>query len=232
MDEEAAFLRAIQANQSDATAKLVYADWLDERGHHDKAEYLRLAPGPHLESAQAQARRHALERVLSVWVGLVNGVVPVWDAATMYGIGRLHGLFAGYGVLSGGLSNRMYHFGAELCPHPGSIAELIANHYAADRTGKMADWEADVRTTLNGFLFEEYGTESPAPPHARLAFLASRGRDALLDDVMRHIRGVINPTTDWHVDAPPTDGINIQYRVVMVLEASDRVLLLNFISSG
>jgi hypothetical protein len=54
----------------------------------------------------------------------------------------------------------------------------------------------------------------------------------LLDDVMRHIRGVINPTTGWHVDAPPTDGINIQYRVVMVLEASDRVLLLNFISSG
>lgn len=42
MSEEAAFLEALKANPADDTARLVYADWLDEHNKHDKAEYLRL----------------------------------------------------------------------------------------------------------------------------------------------------------------------------------------------
>ena len=43
--DEAAFLAAIRARPADDTARLVYADWLDERGDADavaKSKYLRL----------------------------------------------------------------------------------------------------------------------------------------------------------------------------------------------
>jgi uncharacterized protein (TIGR02996 family) len=42
MSDEAAFLDALAANPADDTARLVYADWLDEHGEPAKAEYLRL----------------------------------------------------------------------------------------------------------------------------------------------------------------------------------------------
>jgi len=45
MSDEAAFLRAIQANPKDDAPRLVYADWLDERGDEHssrKAAFLRL----------------------------------------------------------------------------------------------------------------------------------------------------------------------------------------------
>ncbi len=41
MSEEAAFLMALKANPADDTARLVYADWLDEHDQPHKAEYLR-----------------------------------------------------------------------------------------------------------------------------------------------------------------------------------------------
>lgn len=41
MSDEAAFLEAIRANPADDTARLVYADWLDERGD-PRAEFIRL----------------------------------------------------------------------------------------------------------------------------------------------------------------------------------------------
>jgi uncharacterized protein (TIGR02996 family) len=42
VSDEAAFLDALAANPADDTARLVYADWLDEHGEPAKAEYLRL----------------------------------------------------------------------------------------------------------------------------------------------------------------------------------------------
>ena len=41
MSDEAAFLDALRANPADDTTRLVYADWLDERGD-DRARYVRL----------------------------------------------------------------------------------------------------------------------------------------------------------------------------------------------
>ncbi|VTR94454.1 unnamed protein product [Gemmata massiliana] len=41
MSDEAAFLAALKANPVDDTARLVYADWLDENGEPVRAEYLR-----------------------------------------------------------------------------------------------------------------------------------------------------------------------------------------------
>ena len=49
------FLRAICANPEDDTARLVYADWLDENGAPERAEFVRLqvalAPYPRLYNA-------------------------------------------------------------------------------------------------------------------------------------------------------------------------------------
>lgn len=42
MSDEAAFLEVLKANPADDTARLVYADWLDEHNEPQKAEYLRL----------------------------------------------------------------------------------------------------------------------------------------------------------------------------------------------
>ena len=42
MDDEAAFVDALRAAPGDALARLVYADWLDERGD-PRAEFLRLS---------------------------------------------------------------------------------------------------------------------------------------------------------------------------------------------
>lgn len=42
MSEEAAFLEALKANPADDTARLVFADWLDEHDQSGKAEYLRM----------------------------------------------------------------------------------------------------------------------------------------------------------------------------------------------
>jgi uncharacterized protein (TIGR02996 family) len=42
MSEEAAFLEVLKANPADDTARLVYADWLDDHNEPAKAEYLRL----------------------------------------------------------------------------------------------------------------------------------------------------------------------------------------------
>jgi uncharacterized protein (TIGR02996 family) len=40
-DEEAAFMATIRDHASDFTPRLVYADWLEERGVFDRGEYLR-----------------------------------------------------------------------------------------------------------------------------------------------------------------------------------------------
>jgi uncharacterized protein (TIGR02996 family) len=45
MSEEQSFLDALAANPADDTTRLVYADWLDERGESAKSEYLRLIVG-------------------------------------------------------------------------------------------------------------------------------------------------------------------------------------------
>jgi uncharacterized protein (TIGR02996 family) len=49
MSDETAFLAAITAEPDDATARLVYADWLEERGDIDRAEFIRI---------QFEAERH------------------------------------------------------------------------------------------------------------------------------------------------------------------------------
>jgi len=44
MDERQAFLAALTANEDDLTTRLVYADWLDDRGEHEEADRMRKWP--------------------------------------------------------------------------------------------------------------------------------------------------------------------------------------------
>ena len=43
MSDDEAFIAAIREAPHDDALRLVYADWLEERGHAERAEYLRLA---------------------------------------------------------------------------------------------------------------------------------------------------------------------------------------------
>jgi uncharacterized protein (TIGR02996 family) len=62
MSDEAAFLAALKATPGDDTTRLVYADWLDERSEHAKAQYLRAVadlvslPGGSAEYTEAAER--------------------------------------------------------------------------------------------------------------------------------------------------------------------------------
>ena len=47
------FLRAICENPEDDTVRLVYADWLDENGDADRAEFIRV----HCELARRRSER-------------------------------------------------------------------------------------------------------------------------------------------------------------------------------
>jgi uncharacterized protein (TIGR02996 family) len=44
VSERNAFLEALDANEDDTTTRLVYADWLDERGEHEEADRQRKWP--------------------------------------------------------------------------------------------------------------------------------------------------------------------------------------------
>jgi uncharacterized protein (TIGR02996 family) len=44
MNEHAGFLKLLDANEDDTTTRLVYADWLDERGEHEEADRQRKWP--------------------------------------------------------------------------------------------------------------------------------------------------------------------------------------------
>jgi uncharacterized protein (TIGR02996 family) len=54
MTEREAFLRAIREDPEDDVVRLVFADWLDERGEHDAAEFIRL-------QCELEPVRHRLE---------------------------------------------------------------------------------------------------------------------------------------------------------------------------
>ncbi|HKA06202.1 MAG TPA: TIGR02996 domain-containing protein [Gemmataceae bacterium] len=74
MSEEAAFLRAIQANPKDDVPRLVYADWLDERGDEHsrrKAAFLRL-------TAKLMTTRSRMGR--AYWETKLRPLAPALDS--------------------------------------------------------------------------------------------------------------------------------------------------------
>jgi uncharacterized protein (TIGR02996 family) len=72
--DEAGFLAAIAAAPLDDAPRLVYADWLDERGEAAKAEYLRLV----VRLSMAADEEPALSRLLELASGAGD---PDWRSA-------------------------------------------------------------------------------------------------------------------------------------------------------
>src|SRR5262245_36415646 len=111
MSDEDAFIRAIQSTPDDATTKLVYADWLDERGQTARAAYLRRwaelgdkhgRPVPDNENEEVHPHR--------AWCDLIHGSVVLWDTPSLLALGRLEGLFRAYSAVNDHSSNIQYSF--------------------------------------------------------------------------------------------------------------------------
>jgi uncharacterized protein (TIGR02996 family) len=82
MSDEAGFLRAIQENPEDGDARLVYADWLEERGDI-RGEYLRLERQlAHIPVRLAQLR----EQIDQTWLAGISkrrqtSITGTWGAS-------------------------------------------------------------------------------------------------------------------------------------------------------
>jgi uncharacterized protein (TIGR02996 family) len=72
VDEEKAFLATLRASPADDTTRLVYADWLDERGDR-RSEFLRAAVAARTATSNADLHRH-LDRLCE----LRSAVSPRW----------------------------------------------------------------------------------------------------------------------------------------------------------
>src|SRR5262245_48239255 len=84
--DEAACLRLILADPDADGPRLVYADWLDEHGHTDRAEFIRAQCAAAQMPADA-ARRSAfqqradvlLEQYRLAWSGPLSGLATRWE---------------------------------------------------------------------------------------------------------------------------------------------------------
>jgi uncharacterized protein (TIGR02996 family) len=86
------FLRAIRANPADDTARLVYADWLDDHGDADRAEFIRtqceLARGG-LDDARRAALVEREGQLLVAQAANWLPSVPYWKTAPRFERGFL-----------------------------------------------------------------------------------------------------------------------------------------------
>lgn len=85
MTHEEAFIRAIRETPDDDAPRLIYADWLEEHGQADRAEFIRvqcrysrmLVTQQERSSLRASADR-LLERNWQQWVGPLRNIVGPW----------------------------------------------------------------------------------------------------------------------------------------------------------
>ncbi len=69
---EHAFLQAILENADDLAPRLIYADWLDERGDSDRAEFIRLQ----CVSARTQREKELLDWHWERWAQPILSFIP------------------------------------------------------------------------------------------------------------------------------------------------------------
>jgi uncharacterized protein (TIGR02996 family) len=81
--DEEAFLRAIRRKPPDNGIRLIYADWLEERGDERRAEYLRvlcrwIACHPEIDRQLMQRERELRKGLGRWWLARVRGM-RVWE---------------------------------------------------------------------------------------------------------------------------------------------------------
>lgn len=84
MDDDAAFLRAIRDRPDDDLPRLIYADYLDERGQPARAEFIRVGCERARVSARSYRHRQLVERELELladnqedWERVIPGALSV-----------------------------------------------------------------------------------------------------------------------------------------------------------
>lgn len=82
--EEEPFLKGIEAHPADNTVRLIYTDWLEERGDESRAEYLRvlcawLARRPAKDQQFADKERELRPALSRKWLSRIRGM-PVCEA--------------------------------------------------------------------------------------------------------------------------------------------------------
>ncbi len=82
---ESAFLEAILADPDDDSPRLIYADWLDERGDADRAEFIRVQCALHGAPARDPRRPAWGDRQTALlaehgaeWLGSLRGLFYLW----------------------------------------------------------------------------------------------------------------------------------------------------------
>src|SRR5262249_44965214 len=85
MTRDDAFLQGILEDPEDDTIRLVFADWLDEHGDADRAEFIRtqialekLPPGDDRRPALQDREQQLLEEHEEQWSAPVRELVPTW----------------------------------------------------------------------------------------------------------------------------------------------------------
>jgi uncharacterized protein (TIGR02996 family) len=187
MNEEQAFLAAIAANPSDATARLVFADWLTERDD-PRGEWLRvrtqlaLGTDPAVELTRYEDRERELApTVLADWFALD---LPMW---CLLGGGLAYPAVPGWLVKqntdswAGAIS---YYSDV---PEESWVSQSGIQHFVAVMAGTefaklfrvdLSEFACLVSTSDSGGLGDEYVWVAPrdVAPRLRLGYVAPHSR--------------------------------------------------------
>jgi uncharacterized protein (TIGR02996 family) len=80
MSDEAALLAAILAHPDEDTPRLIFADWLEENGQPERAEFIRIQCDPNADEAAEQRAEELEERNRAKWlVGLPQFPRVTWE---------------------------------------------------------------------------------------------------------------------------------------------------------
>jgi len=248
MSDEAAFLRAIQATPTDATAKLVYADWLDEHGEPERAQLLREAvtsgwpqeqhPLYPAGSIQTMFSRGGLG---DAWRQLVRAQIPLWDPPTLLALGRLQGFLLANSYSNDRVLGSATHPDHHVyCNHTGeaSLLPLGSVHnlatvrfadYLPVSLEPLQDWETTLRIVFTQWLFTDpVGAVSfIAPGQEAQMVRTGEGRGFVADSAVRLVRTVIRPVRGWEIRVTQSHYYAQEFND-LALEAADRVLFLHF----
>ncbi|QJW96626.1 TIGR02996 domain-containing protein [Frigoriglobus tundricola] len=247
--DEAAFLKAIGDNPADETARLVYADWLAERGEDEKATWLRESvvngwpqedqPLYPVGLIQTMFSRGTLG---DAWLHLVRGRIPLWDASTLLALGRLQGFllansFSNDRTLGFQGPNSVQHAfnkhtgEASLLPL-GILDELVSARFAEYlpvNLEPLPDWESSLRSVFTRWLFTDPAgvvTSIGASEEVRTVRTDS-GRRSVEESALRLVRAVIRPERAWQITVTKSHYYAMESNDI-ALEAANRVLFLHF----
>jgi uncharacterized protein (TIGR02996 family) len=222
MSDEAAFLRAIQADRTDATTMLVYADWLDERGEPERAEYLRLLARTSRDPSATRELEELEEHVGRSWRSWLTTSMPMWNEATFYALGKLEALLHHYEGTTLSMHQLGYCFEASL---ELRSADVIPAHYRATRQSvrleQLDDWVAELSAVFQKWFFS---SDADHPDDSKSEWVRRSEADKLAY-ALDCVRDVLRPLRGWRAHVTPSSGY---YWDDIVLEAADRVLFLHF----